>query len=740
MDFKSIFLILLVLVCLSLSMVSATDLNNTQVIETSSIPVDVQNKTFQSNDCPDTHFLDELQEKINKAPTGSVLDILEDYDDYSSTGIIINKDLTIDGHGHIIDRLNLNGNAIIHSTSGNIVLKNLVIRNSHNDKSYKGGALFIEGTAKYTIENCTFSNNWADDYGAAIYNDGENSLTIKNSYFKSNIVDDDDGGAIFSKASVDIEKSTFEFNSANDYGGAIYCDGNVNVYSSLFRFNKAINDDGGAIFSNGNVTISKSKFEKNIADDYGGAIYANSITINSQEDSGSFTSSFIGNEAGDDDGGALYSKNGMVIVNSVFDSNKAKVDGGAIYAKGNVVLKYCLFENNKAEGASSQCYGGAIRANDISVDNSTFRKNHAADYGGAIYAHNILINQNIKTCNSYFLDNDVNDDKGGAIYAESNVDVNFAIFRNNTANVDGGAIYSCDNINVIKSIFENNKAEGASVRCFGGAIRAEDDATIDNSTFSSNVAENHGGAIYANNVYLSNKNFFLGNTATKGQGGAIWTEKFSNEVYYATFMDNKAGVGYSDDGGAIYINSENSVTFSKCIFINNHCGDEGGAIYLDSRSSHLTLKNNCFMGNIADDEGQNVFNSGFYDNIEKNWWGGLNPSSVNDKLIEWKVVGSNVGHSDSNILLPIMITMVTYDDEPIIKIQEFFYTSEGEFVNDDIFDLNQITISSSLDAQIIRKEIVNNGLIVDLKPAQSGKYTITSDFYGYKITQEVTIN
>ena len=67
-------------------------------------------------------------------------------------------------------------------------------------------------------------------------------------------------------------------------------------------------------------------------------------------------------------------------------------------------------------------------------------------------------------------------------------------------------------------------------------------------------------------------------------------------------------------------NSENSVTFSKCIFINNHCGDEGGAIYLDSRSSHLTLKNNCFMGNIADDEGQNVFNSGFYDNIEKNWW------------------------------------------------------------------------------------------------------------------------
>ena len=66
---------------------------------------------------------------------------------------------------------------------------------------------------------------------------------------------------------------------------------------------------------------------------------------------------------------------------------------------------------------------------------------------------------------------------------------------------------------------------------------------------------------------------------------------------YGIFINNN--VRSNDEGGAIYINKENRITFSQCVFVNNHCGNKGGAIYLDSSSSHLTLVNNIFASNSA---------------------------------------------------------------------------------------------------------------------------------------------
>lgn len=731
----------MILLCLSVSAVSATDLSDNQINGTSSF-AEVHN--INSRVSPhNTYFLNELQEKIDNAPAGSVLDIYDDYDDYSCSGLSINKDLTIDGHGHTIDCLSKNRDSVIHSTQGNIVLMNLNIINAHNDESYKGGAIFIEGSAKYVIDNCTFHNNWADDYGAAIYNDVEKTLTIRNSYFKSNIVDDDNGGAVFSKGDVIIENSDFDYNVADNYGGAVYCEKNVDVSNSVFRFNRAENDDGGAIFSKGKVTIKRSSFIENFADDYGGAVFADNININVQEDIGDFNTYFTRNTASDDKGGALYSQHDIKMVNVVYNSNTALVDGGAVCAGGNVTVKHCLFDANKADGASSQCYGGAIRGNGVTVDNSTFTNNHARDYGGAIYANSLNINSITPTLKSIFINNYVNDDKGGAVYCDGTVNVNCALFDSNKAKVDGGAIYSVDNVHVKNSVFEKNEAKGFVSRCFGGAIRAEDDVSIDDSSFSGNIAENHGGAVYATNVKLLNKNYFIGNTATKGQGGAIWAERFTDPVKYAIFSNNKAGIeGSTDDGGAIYINSKGDYTFLECIFSNNHCSDEGGAIYVDSSGSSLTLTNNIFVGNVADDEGQDVFNCGSYASIKSNFWSGLNPGTDNDKLVEWKTLTSNVHQGDSNAVIPIMIVTVgsSVDNKPIIKVMQFFYTSNGNMVNSEIFDLNQIEISSSQDAVVTQKVISDNMLEVELTPLNYGTYTITSDFYGYKSTGTVIIN
>lgn len=43
------------------------------------------------------------------------------------------------------------------------MLKNLIIKNGYNDYTDNDGAIYITGSAEYTIDNCTFNNNWADN-------------------------------------------------------------------------------------------------------------------------------------------------------------------------------------------------------------------------------------------------------------------------------------------------------------------------------------------------------------------------------------------------------------------------------------------------------------------------------------------------------------------------------------------------------------------------------------------------
>ena len=538
LNFKIALFFSIILICLSLSVVSASDLNDTNTFKE---PISIPNNQIPGS-------FSDLQVEINNAPSGSVLDLYRDYDGKDNFQVQLNKDLTIDGHGHTLNCQGKTDCSAFYSSSGNIILKNLKIINGNNDNTHKGGAIYIKDSAQYTLDNCIFENNWADDYGGAIYNDIDKTLTIKNCIFKNNKVKDDDGGAIYSNGRLIIENSTFDSNNADDYGGAIFCAKSVDINNCTFISNKVsgailVQCSGGAIYSKDDVIINNSTFDNNYAGDYGGAIYANTIKINTnQNNTLSFNSFFLNNKAADDKGGAIYACNNVEAINTLFDGNTVFNDGGAVYACNNVNVKHCIFMYNRANS----------HAEDTCLINS---------YGGAIYAN---------------------------------------------------------------------------------------DAVIDNCTFDNNFAENSGGAVYAKTITLKGSySYFTNNNACVNKGGAIYTNKFKEDVSHVSFIYNRAGERDSDDGGAIYINDENWITFSECVFINNQCTGRGGAIYMDSRYSHLTLKNNTFSGNTAK-EGQTVFNSGYYDEITKNQWGGKNPSSDNDQLIEWKIFGSNIHHTDSN--------------------------------------------------------------------------------------------
>lgn len=362
---------------------------------------------------------------------------------------------------------------------------------------------------------------------------------------------------------------------------------------------------------------------------------------------------FKNNWAGQDGGaifqGPQYEAPTLTFRNCNFINNTAKEgNGGAIYTMGKVILYNCVFDSNTAGDL-----GGAIYAGDVEIHNCTFINNQANE-GGAIYCFGsnkevkVNPNQMITSYDTFFINNKAKNNKGGAIYCEGKVTTMNAVFKGNEALVDGGAIYSEKDVSTTHTLYESNKANGATYsRCWGGAIRAEGNVKVDRSNFTNNYAENSGGAIYADTVsFAYSKSYFTGNTAYKASGGAIYANRIETGVNGVEFMNNRAGVISGDHGGAIYINSENNVIFSNCVFVKNSCSDKGGAIYLDSKYSHLSLTNNIFEDNTAK-EGQSVYSRGYYDTIRNNYWS-INPSKDNDQLIEWKAILSNVHHSDSS--------------------------------------------------------------------------------------------
>ena len=81
--------------------------------------------------------------------------------------------------------------------------------------------------------------------------------------------------------------------------------------------------------------------------------------------------------------------------------------------------------------------------------------------------------------------------------------------------------------------------------------------------FKRNYAENRGWAVFASTVTFEGSYSFFDSNTARDYGGAIYTDKFTNDLRYVSFTNNKA---LNDDGGAIYINSENLITIQTMYF------------------------------------------------------------------------------------------------------------------------------------------------------------------------------
>jgi hypothetical protein len=184
------------------------------------------------------------------------------------------------------------------------------------------------------------------------------------------------GGAIFSyRGLLMMDDAYFEENTA-DAGGAIFMEGgNMTVIdNAAFINNSAAFSNGGAVYiiqDVGSASIQRSDFQGNVAAAYGGALYANSGTINVSD------SSFRHNEA-TYDGGALAIPNGVSLVLGQVEidhNSSVSGSGGGISLLGNLDATNVTISRNLSYGKGAGLYTNGSGLTRVSLAFSTIAFN-----------------------------------------------------------------------------------------------------------------------------------------------------------------------------------------------------------------------------------------------------------------------------------------------------------------------------------------------------------------------------
>ena len=503
-------------------------------------------------------------------------------------GVIINKNIRIDGKGHTIDAKNL-GRIFEIDGGFAVTLTNVTLTNGKADK---GGAIYNFGNLDLVHVN--FVNNTAK-YGGAIMNYAY-GLVLDDSTFTNNTAKI--GGAIYNSADCFVVgNSTFANNTATSNGGVIFNYGIGFVVGNSTFVNNSAADGAGAILNGGRgFVVGNSTFANNTATSKGGAIYNYGIGFVVGN------STFVNNTA--EDAGAVYNKgDNSVVGNSTFVNNTATSIGGAIINNGKLVVDNSAFEDNAAN-----YYGGAIfNWDDLQVTNSAFD-------GNDILVRNIRAMDNV-------------DHGGAAIYNWKNgkLDISKSNFTNNIKNYKNGdrlvgAVATIGDATISDSYFVNNSGRwGGALSVMGGEFSiATNFIDIDGTKFVNNSAL-YGGAMFvwgsnysiSNSVFDNNSAFGKGNmTPNNNNGGALVVTQgnipISGTIINSNFTNNKAQYG-----GAAWIN-EGTIDISNSNFINNTATVEAGAIGFEPAYTKITatVYATNFINNTAGVDGGAIYSNG----------------------------------------------------------------------------------------------------------------------------------
>ena len=219
--------------------------------------------------------------------------------------------------------------------------------------------------------------------------------------------------------------------------------------------------------------------------------------------------------------------------------------------------------------------------------------------------------------------------------------VNNSVFRNNISADDDGGVFALSNVHatITNSLFEDNHADDNGGVFYGrSSSSSQFSLVIYGSEFRNNFADSYGGVIhleYTENdtsasglsgLYVANSTF-SGNR-TNYSGGAISTDGYNGDmVVYETDFNNNTADSY---GGVLYVRYNTDAYFNNVSFDNNMSEyGSGGVIYLYNNTTgnnldfhHCSFTNNSSNGsggvihstNRDGDTDLNIYSSDFINN------------------------------------------------------------------------------------------------------------------------------
>ena len=472
-----------------------------------------------------------------------------------------------------------------------VIIENCTFKNNYEIKNGMGGQgiISINTAGDVNITDSVFENNSAY-YGGAIAVSSNGTVNIRDSIFKDNYASLNGGSIRQTYGTLNIESSIFENNIAGENGEALYVSGGTsNIQRSIFLNNGGNANDYTIYYSAGgnypnHVNVDSCYFGSN--DNQTSNIYGDRLdnwtvlnyTLSEEtvflKDSITINLDFTQIT----DGINYYPLNGeMPSLNLTLRSSLGTLQDDSLVIKTANSTKYTAGIESGIDNVAISC-GSDILSIPIQIENEVAYvgaggvddENHGSeDAPYATIAYALLQDvDKIVLLGGGYKEHDLLISKSIIIYGENKAIIN--------GESNGIFIINGDNIRVK---FENLAlANGNSIN--GGAILAGDDSrllesniTIENCDFTSNQAQNEGGAIWANVEKLIIRNSLFNETSAD-KGGAVFLYNGTLSVEKSIFINNIATSGsaiYANDFSAgesninynIFESNSNSVIFSN---------------------------------------------------------------------------------------------------------------------------------------------------------------------------------
>ena len=601
-------LLILALIAVSLSCVSAADMNNNATAD-----------------------LKDLADEINSTDVGETLNLNQDYKSTNSSNqIIISKSITIDGNNHTIEAPDVKRVFLVNAD--NVCIKNLNFINSKTT-GLAGGVISWWGN-NGTLSNCNFENNSASSAAGAVLWKGNNGYIECCNFINNNVTY---GPAVGLTSGESFDPHQIHIQVVNSEGGALYLQGyNVRVDNCNFQNNVAL-FNGGAVCVHmySNVTISNSRFKNNSAAEYSGAVHLDGDNP-----------TVIGCDFEDNHQKDLLINAPAVIVNSTFD-NRSSIEDWCNSSYINVIFRYDnSFKDLSLKIANTPEGGILVLDRDYTYINGSNK--------GILINKTIIIDGNGHTISGNNASRIFNISADNVVIKNINFINGNSIAKYFSKDIGGGAIYWNGANGMVKNCnFSNNMIRGIEDDPFDKEeeIIMKDGTIIHTIRFRQMGAKiTEGGAIVWNgtNGTVLKCIFTNNHVGYANSGGAIQWRGSNGKILESQFYQNDAWCGaavcWVGDNGFI----------SKSIIMDNGFFD-GGIYWFGENGTvvHSILVGNGYPSVLRSDKSLNA---------DYNFWGdtinNISKMGKPDFVSKWLVLNYN---HDGKFLLKGDTVTVSYD-------------------------------------------------------------------------------